>query len=318
MSEIFRKTIIFLLAALALTVGSGEALAGAQKLGDVITNTRTSTSNIPLVLSFLAYCTGCLFCVIAIFKFKDHVDNPSQTPISAGLKRFFAGGMFLSLPFMARVMQGTIMRDNTSVAFGSGALGNPAVDPNALDGMVVNLMSDIAVPMEMMFSAFAYIMATAFLLVGINRLTKRLDDGPRGPAGMGTIMTFITSGVLYSYGSVLGAFTNTLFGGNAACGVANCASTIVLVDPNNNLGLSNTDSARIGQVIHGVMLFIALIGMIAFIRGWLVLRAFADGQQGATLAQGLTFLFGGALAVNLGDLVNALQASLGVNGISFK
>ncbi|HEX2753172.1 MAG TPA: hypothetical protein VHP34_08775, partial [Alphaproteobacteria bacterium] len=63
--------------------------------------------------------------------------------------------------------------------------------------------------------------------------------------------------------------------------------------------------------------FVMLVGYIAFIRGWFVLKAFADGQQGATVAQGLTFLIGGSLAINLGELVNALQETVGIAGITF-
>ena len=65
------------------------------------------------------------------------------------------------------------------------------------------------------------------------------------------------------------------------------------------------------------MTFIMIVGIIAFIRGLFVLRAFAEGSQNATIMQALTFLFGGALAINLGDLVNVLGATVGVVGLMF-
>jgi hypothetical protein len=316
MGRIERKRLIpFLAAAFFLIPGGAFA---QQTLGNVLTNTVKSTSSLSTLESMLAYFAGMLLMVVSIFKFKDHVDNPQQTPISAGFKRFFAAGMFLSLPFMTSVVQGSIDKQKNSMAHGSGVLAiDPTSNAKSLDTLVVKIMKDAGVPMEILLSLFSYLMAIALLLVGINRMTKRMDEGPRGPAGMGTIMTFITSGVLFAWGDVVGAFTNTMFTPTGSSGLSH---TIANVDPNGSLKLGTGVGSygnKINMVVQGVMMFVVIIGLIAFIRGWLVLRAFADGQQGATLAQGLTFLFGGALAINLGDLVNAFQASLGISGITF-
>jgi hypothetical protein len=295
---------------------------GPPKAGDLIANLVVSTGGFVEIFDYFAYTSGLLLCLISIFKFKDHVDNPANTPLSAGVKRFIAGGMFLSLPFMENVVQATMFDGNIGSNFSStGTIDTSAgaVTPGGLDEMVVNFMDDIAGPFEMLLSAFAYFMATGLLVLGISRLTKRLDDGPRGPAGIGTIMTFITSGVLFAWGDVAGTFTNTIFdpttGGQSV--------TAACVDPGQLLGLGDcsnigTDAYKLSNVISAVLVFVAIVGMVAFVRGWLVLRAFADGQQGATLAQGLTFLIGGSLAINLGGLVNALEQTLGItNGITF-
>lgn len=183
-----------------------------------------------------------------------------------------------------------------------------AVSGDGLDAMVVRLMTDIGGPSETLLTAFCYIWAIAFLLIGISRLTKRMEEGPRGPAGMGTIMTFMSSGALFAFGDMMGSFSTSLFGDETLA----TRATIM-----QNIGLSADEMTRISTVIEGVMAFIMLVGMIAFIRGWFVLKSFADGSQGATLAQGLTFLFGGALAINLGELVNAVQSTIGLDGITF-
>ena len=85
-----------------------------------------------------------------------------------------------------------------------------------------------------------------------------------------------------------------------------------------NIVISNaTQRDQVTTVLGGLEVFVMIVGYIAFIRGWLVLKNFADGQQGATLAQGLTFLIGGAVAINLGEFVNAITNTVGVNTISF-
>lgn len=301
-----------LLATLFTVVASDAAFAGGDKLGDVFTNLVSSWNGFTNIFSMLAYFAGVTLAVIGVFKFKDHVDNPAQTKLSEGVKRMLAGGMFLSLPFMIRAVRGALFDD---AALGSDSITvtgstKASLSAGGLDKMVVDLMTNVAGPVEAMLGAFSYLAGIALLLVGISRLTKRLEEGPRGPAGMGTMMTFIASGALFSFGDSMGTFANSLFGDDGSE-----LKTRALVA---NTVISDTDDReRIQTVIEAVMTFVMLVGYIAFIRGWFVLRAFADGQQGATIAQGLTFLFGGTLAINLGELINVIMRTVDVTGLSF-
>lgn len=298
---------IFAFTALTVTLSATDAFAGAAKLSDMINNTTASFGNIPNILSVIAYISGLFLSVAGLFKFKDHVDNPSQNPLSAGVKRFIAGGMFLTLPYMMNAVRASIL-GGAGTKITSTGFGSTALTPGGMDEMIVNFMADISGPLEGLLTAFTYISAIALLLVGISRLTKRMDDGPRGPAGMGTIMTFLASGALFSFGSSMGVFTTSIFGDTSIMTRSSITSTTIAA----------ADANKIERVIEAVMVFVMLVGYIAFIRGWFVLKAFADGQNGATMAQGLTFLFGGALAINLGELINMIQASLGITmGLSF-
>jgi hypothetical protein len=303
----FLKTMLFV-AAMVVLFGP-EAHAGT-KLSNIITNVTMSWGSFQSILSAVAWLTGAGLGCIAIFKFKDHVDNPQQTPLSAGVKRMLAGGMMLSLPFMLNAVRGSLygkMGIGTNSLKNTGWGGVVALSPGGLDKMVVDVMSNIAGPLEGLLTAFSYLAGIALLLVGISRLTKRLEEGPRGPAGFGTIMTFIASGALFSFGDSMGTFTSSVFGDN------NLMSVIVI---NSNVITNATDRARIEKVLEGVEVFVMIVGYIAFIRGWFVLKNFADGQQGATMAQGLTFLFGGTVAINLGELINALQNTIGMGGVA--
>jgi hypothetical protein len=301
---------VALLAAIVLVATSGDAFA-QQKLGNIISNTMLSWGKLQSVFSTIAWIMGSFLGTAAIFKFKDHVDNPQQTPVSAGVKRMIAGGMFLSLPFATNAVRGSLF-GNTAVGSNrvdASSFTNATLSAGGLDKMVVDVMGNIGGPIENLLTAFAYLSGIALLLVGISRLTKRMEEGPRGPAGFGTIMTFIASGALFSFGDSMGSFTSSIFGDS------NLMSNAT-IDPNviNNA----QDRDRIEKVLEGVEVFVMIVGYIAFIRGWFVLKNFADGgQQNATLAQGLTFLFGGALAINLGELVNALQVTVGVSSLTF-
>jgi hypothetical protein len=293
-------------------IGSSDAAYAGGKLSDIFENVVQSWGSVTSLLSTFAWIAGSFLGVAGIFKFKDHVDNPSQTPLSAGVKRMIAGGMFFSLPFMIRAVRGSLFGTGNAIGFNEHRVtdytDHGALSAGGLDKMVVDVISDIAVPAELMLTAFSYLSGILLLIVGISRLTKRMEEGPRGPAGMGTIMTFVAAGALFSFGDSIGTFSSSLFGDRTVATESSIDATIIT---------DADDRERIQAVIEGVMVFVMLVGYIAFIRGWFVLKAFADGQQGATVAQGLTFLIGGSLAINLGELVNALQETVGIAGITF-
>lgn len=304
--EFFAQTAIVAV----MTFFAGDAMA-QQDLGAVMTNATNSLERMPNLLSMVAYLSGLIMAGSAIFKFHHYVDNvgkpgPPPPPLSDSVKRFIAGGAFMSAPYVSEIVYNSAFGNGQKIEASSAIGGN--VSGNGLDAMVVRFMTDISGPIQNLLAAFCYLFAIGFLLIGISRLTKRAEDGPRGPAGMGTIMTFITASALFAFGDMMGAFSTSLFGNSEI------ATRVTLADV---AGLRGDDAEKVQTVIQSVMAFVMIVGFIAFIRGWFVLRAFADGNQGATMAQGLTFLFGGALAINLGELVNAIQETVGVTGITF-
>jgi intracellular multiplication protein IcmC len=282
--------------------------AEAQKLGDVVKNLTTSMSNLPFVLSSVAYIMGLFFAIWGVFKFKDHVDNPSQNPLSAGVKRFLAGGLLFSGPTMAKVLRSSLFAGSGP---GLANTGHTAATGTGMDKMIVDFVANIYGPISILLLSFTYIAGIALLLNGIIRLTKTAQEGPRGPTGMGTIMTFLAAGAMFSFGDMMGSFSTSLFGDAQVMTIAQIGPSVIS---------EAADRDKVASVIEAVMAFVTIVGFIAFIRGWFVLKAFADGHNNYTLAQGLTFLFGGVLAINLGELVNVLQNTLGIapgSGITF-
>src|SRR5690606_7841524 len=81
-----------------------------------------------------------------------------------------------------------------------------------LDAMIVALMQDVFGPAQWLFGWFGYLAGLVFVVIGISRLMKSEQDGPRGPAGFGTLMTFIVAGALFSLNSMIDFLGATLFG----------------------------------------------------------------------------------------------------------
>ena len=221
------------------------------------------------------------------------------------------GGAFLALPAVADASVATLIGNGMTHQGLTGVQGLSCTgNADTLDGMAVCFISDIARPVGMLLSAFGYIGGLILILLGISRITRSYQEGARGPTGIGTIMTFIAGGALLSSSQMMGAFSTSLFGEAVAVSTPQFTGKV---------GEALGEQAEVVETtIQAMIAFIGIVGWIAFIRGWFVLRAVADGSQQASITQALTFLFGGALAVNIGGVVNLLSASIGGGlGISF-
>lgn len=284
------------------------ACQGNGQISDVICNVLDATSGIPGFITAMAYLFGILLAIAALFKLKDHVLNPSQTPLSDALKRFVAGGALFSLPLITEAAQNMLTNGGLAMSQVGGYAG-AASSGAGLDGMLIALFLDIYEPLMSLIFAFGYLAGLILTVVGISRIIKTAQDGPRGPAGLGTLMTFVIAGVLFSLSGIMGTFSTSMFGS------ATVATYAVLETPTGDAKVDD----HVLAMISTVLVFMTIIGYISFMRGFFIIKDVAEGSGQASLMAGVTHIFGGALAVNLGPLLNAVQSTLGLSsiGVSF-
>lgn len=84
-----------------------QAFAG-NNFSDIARNINESVEEIPGLLTSIAYLLGLLLGVLGVLKLKDHVENPSQTPMKDGAVRLGAGGALFALPILFESMYNTI------------------------------------------------------------------------------------------------------------------------------------------------------------------------------------------------------------------
>ncbi len=104
------KTTYYKLGA-AMTAGmivSATDAHAANNFGSIASNINTSISSLPGLISALAYLFGVLLAVLGIMKIKDHVENPTQTPLKDGAIRLAVGGALFALPIILEAMFETI------------------------------------------------------------------------------------------------------------------------------------------------------------------------------------------------------------------
>lgn len=312
---------------------------GTVTTGELLCDIILHTGFIPAFLSAIAYLIGLVFGLWGIFKIRDHVLNPQQTGIWEGVSRFIAGGLFFALPIIVEVARntfvpGALMPFSAAPVTGYNVTGDPGggglggalggllgalgglfgggggACGAGLDGMLACFMADIMGPLHVVLNFFSFVAGMILLMVGTSRLIKSAQDGARGPGGLGTIMTFAVGAALISYNEIVRAFSTT-FTGSAT---TNTYAYMEYTD-----GMSGDEVVAAHIVITSIIQFMILVGLISFVRGLFIVRSVAEGNQQASIMAGMTHLIGGALAINLGPLMNAVQGSLGIAdfGISF-
>ncbi len=276
-------------------------MPAAGTLGAMIVNIQNNGMSLAGLFSAFAYLTGLLCGVLGIKKLKDHVENPNSVPLADPMKRFIAGGAFFALPFVMDVVRTTIEGPIGVNYQGTGFNGDGAGDAG-LDAMIIALMANVFLPLQWIFQGFGYLAGTALVLVGISRLLKTEQDGPRGPAGIGTITTFLMAGALFSLNSVIMYLTGSVFGNDSI-------QTNAVLEYTDGLG----DAAgHVHAVISSIIAFSMIIGWISLIRGIFIMRGVSEGNSQASMMAALTHVIGGVLAINLGPVINAVQATLNI------
>lgn len=309
--------------------------AESNSVGGVLCNVMMHTGGMQGFLVAISTLLGMVFGIWGIFKLRDYVVNPQQSSAWDIVSRFAAAGAFFSLPVIIRAAINTVgsaMAPHTVTGFNDGTTsgnffenmlnsiglgglfglesGEDGAGAGGLDAMLVNFMQDIYGPMTSVMNWFGYLAGTIFILIGISRLIKTSQDGPRGPGGLGTLITFFVGGALLAFSPMVSAFSMSLFNNPTTYTYATLAHTT---------GMDPEVVVRTHAVISAVIKFMIVVGLISIMRGFFLLRGVAEGQQQASLMASVTHLVGGALAVNLGPLMNAVQSTLGLTdyGIVF-
>lgn len=298
---VFGLTTATLVALADPAMASGHCTDGT--LGGVICNTIESSKDLPDVLAALSYLAGLILGIIGIFKLKDHVESPGQTPIWEPIKRFIAGGSFLALPFVIRAVVTTLTNEGGTAYSNTQFQGKSS--GSGLDAMMVKLIGDIWEPMLAIILVFGYLAGIILVMIGISRFLKSEQDGPRGPTGIGTIMTFLVAGAMFSLHKMVGSLSSSLFDTS----VVTTKGKLVY-----QAGMTGDEVLHAEAVIAAAVAFVALLGWISIVRGFFIVRGVAEGNSQASIMAGMTHLLGGALAVNLGPLMKAVQTTLGITG----
>ena len=106
----------------ALSVGLFMGSAGsahANNFGNIVENLIGSIYTFSGMISAMAYLIAILLMVLGLMKIKDHVENPTQTPLKDGVARLVIGGALIALTIISEAAFETIGQGD---AFGPAEL----------------------------------------------------------------------------------------------------------------------------------------------------------------------------------------------------
>jgi hypothetical protein len=93
MNNIFQYGVLTAIVALAVPGG-----AFAQDTGGVIDSVLSNMTNMPHLVSAVAYIGGGVLGISGALKLKAHAEKPEQEKIAPGVARLLAGGALIALP----------------------------------------------------------------------------------------------------------------------------------------------------------------------------------------------------------------------------
>lgn len=97
-----------------MVAGNAQEAEAANNFSSIATNIAGSIGSLPGLISALSYLFGVLIGVLGVMKIKDHVENPTQTPLKDGAIRLAAGGALFALPILFESMFETIGEGTTT------------------------------------------------------------------------------------------------------------------------------------------------------------------------------------------------------------
>ena len=107
-----------------LSLYSFHSWAQLQDLGQVASNITKSLANVTKLITAAAYVGGTAMFLIAVFQFRQHKENPSQTPLSKPMMFLGIAAALLFFPSLIKVTGATIFGASASVAGAGGFLPN--------------------------------------------------------------------------------------------------------------------------------------------------------------------------------------------------
>lgn len=147
--------------------------------------------------------------------------------------------------------------------------------------MFAHLLGSLPPILQMIFGG-AYVLGMVYIIIALRRLHKMGTGDPHVHIES-VLMGFAIAGCLIAAPTAVGADIGTFF-----------ATT----HP-SPLQYSGPGGAEMTNAAKAIVLFIQIIGVIAIIRGFMILRSISHGNSRDTAAKGFTHILGGAFAANI-------------------
>ena len=310
-------------AAIAMTLFPAVAYAQPITLGSMMCSISANIGPLEPLMDGIAYIAGAILIGSGLFQLIKHNDGRfhHEHPLHRPIAHMVGGAALLALPGFLGWAIVSLWGYSTSADFGGGlsacipivdAAGTADSDHGlmtnvGLDGLMVNLVMNIKSPMVFMLSCLSILIGVFLVIRGLVKGAKFGTD-PKAHSVPNILANIIIGTIVYTIGMSMNTVMATVFGSESIAGPGTVLSTIAYDFGDGTLPFQ--------EAVYAALSFFQMIGMIAFIRGWLILKDAVEGQGQKTVSQGLTHILGGVLAVNIYGFLQVLDTTFGTGFLS--
>lgn len=285
-----------------MLLGLSSSPAFAQTIGSMADST-VSTGSFTGFLDLLAgscYLIGAGFGIRTVGQLKEHTVNPGNVKLSMPLMSMVVTATLLAFPSLLSTLQATFdltgdRLGNFKTMTAGGTVGGGGV---GLDQIAVAFAANV--PALAKFVSIGATCAGAFMIFRAIMLLPQVQQGRA--EGTKVIWSLIAGIGLWS---LLPMITAAM--GSIGMAGANAPNLITVK-------YSQAGGGGFDGTIAAVLVFVQLLGLIAFVRGMLILKALGDHKEGV-MGRALTHILGGACAMNIGFTIGMLARSIGANSV---
>ena len=170
---------------------------------------------------------------------------------------------------------------------------------------ILNNIANSLAPVEKLITGGAYIIGCAFIFKAIYSLKMYGESKTMQSSSTSVkepLAYLLIGAILIYFPTAFSAMMQTTFG------YANILQYAPVNSSNQALDTLFGNGSAVGKPLT---MLIQVIGLIAFVRGWvLIARSASQGQPPGGTGKGLMHVFGGILAINIVGTLNMINATL--------
>lgn len=305
LANAWRSTLAFLVVFLLHPSG---AWAQEISFGMMFCNAFENMGSLPGLIYGISFIGGIILIGMGVVGLRESAEAGAQKPIYKPILMLIIGGFLMAFPAMTSFVTETLFRGD---AGGGGWYCSPGGSGSAggadLSDMIINFVDDVKQPIISGVVAVAFVLGVFYIGRGLFKAAKYGQD-PRTHS-MPIIVGHMAFGaLLLVLSQSLGSMLTTIFGTSEIASFSGISWS--------GGGSGGGDMTKANDAIKAAIIFFQLVGLIAFLRGWVIVKQSVEGTSQATVGQGLTHVIGGAIAVNMPMFLMAAERTFGIDIIS--
>lgn len=285
------------------------ARTNAKTLGDIICNIQSGMNSYSTLISAICYIMGAFLGVRGVLYLNERFSSQQagMSVTTKGIAHILGGGALLSAPTFTALLQASLFPTTKGSPMGSACAGTAptAISAGAsLDLVMNNLVKNISLPMFTILAGLSIAIGIFLIVRGLLKAAKYGVD-PRSDNVKSITTNLLIGAIMLSIGNVLPAVLKTLFDVSDPSNINNFSG----ISWSSVAGAASTTAAD--NAVKAALAFVQIIGGIAFVRGWLMIKNAIEGTGQQTVPQGITHIIGGAMCINIPLMLKILDTTFG-------